>query len=143
MDGEWLLIGSLIAGGLIAGAVVVKHITEKKKAKTAPPGVVQTQPVLTPKSVQYPQTQLQSHIIQPPIIIGHTEKPPSTQTKISILPPPGRCWGVTLPTPPPGWHPGMPPIYLPQYIICNFPIPPPPYPPGTIAIEPSGSIVIR
>jgi hypothetical protein len=137
MDGEWLLIGSLIAGGLIAGAVVAKRI-EKKKAETAPPlGVTQTQPVLTPKSVQYPQTQLQSHVIQSPITIGHTEKPPPTQTKIPILPPPGRCWGPTLPTP------GMPPIYLPQYIICNFPVPPPPYPPGTIAIGPSGPIVIR
>jgi len=39
---------------------------------------------------------------------------------IPILPPPGRCWG---PTPPPGWH-GKPPIWLPQIIICNYPLPP-------------------
>ena len=37
---------------------------------------------------------------------------------IPIFPPPGRCWG---PTSPPGWH-GKPPIWLPQIIICNFPI---------------------
>jgi len=104
-----------------------------------PPQITQTQPVLTPQSVQYPQTQLQSHVIQPPITIGQTEKPPSTQTKLP-LPPPGQCQG---PTPPSGWYPGMPPIYLPQYIICNFPVPSPPYPPGTIAIGTSGPIVIR
>ena len=150
MDGEWLLIGSLIAGGLVAGAVVVKRISERNAVvqpsqsitQTQPPqGVVQTQPVLTSQSVQYPQTQLQSHVIQPPITIGHTENPPSTQTttQTQVLPPPGQCRGVTLPTPPSG----SPPIYLPQYIICNFPVPPPPYPPGTIAIGSSGSIVIR
>jgi len=128
MDGELLLIGSLIAGGLVAGAVVAKRISEEKKAVVQPPqsitqtqpplGITQTQPVLTSQSVQYPQTQLQSHVIQSPITIGHTEKPPSTQTKLP-LPPPGQCWA---PTPPSGWHPGMPPIYLPQIIICNFPI---------------------
>ena len=140
MDGEWLLIGSLIAGGLVASAVVAKRISEKK-AVVQPPQITQTQPVLTPQSVQYPQTQLQSNVIQPPIIIGQTKKPPSTQTttQTQVLPPPGQCRGVTLPTPPSG----SPPIYLPQYIICNFPVPPPPYPPGTIAIGSSGSIVIR
>ena len=143
MDGEWLLIGSLIAGGLVAGAVVAKRISEKKAVVQPSQSITQTQPVLTPQSVQYPQTQLQSNVIQPPITIGHTEKPPSTQTKLPILPPPGQCRGVTLPTPPPGLRPHMPPIYLPQYIICNFPVPPPPYPPGTIAIGPSGPIVIR
>ena len=146
MDGEWLLIGSLIAGGLVAGTVAAKRISEAKKTviRQPPPTVVQqpppsvtqpqtqsitqTQPVLTPQSVQYPQTQLQSHVIQPPITIGHTEKPP-TPTQPIPLPPPGQCWG---PTPPSGWHPGMPPIYLPQIIICNFPIPQQPYSPGTI-----------
>jgi hypothetical protein len=58
---------------------------------------------------------------------------------IPILPPPGRCWGVTLPTPPPGWH-GKPPIYLPQIIVCNFPIHgqpvPPTYPPHPIPLNP-------
>jgi len=57
---------------------------------------------------------------------------------IPILPPPGRCWG---PTPPPGWHPGMPPPILPQIIICNFPIhgkpilPLPPGPPHPIPLN--------
>ena len=59
---------------------------------------------------------------------------------LPILPPPGHCWA---PTPPPGWH-GKPfPIWLPQIIICNFPIhgqpiilPPPPYPPHPIPLNP-------
>ena len=55
---------------------------------------------------------------------------------LPILPPPGHCWA---PTPPPGWH-GKPPIWLPQIIICNFPIhgkpilPPPPGPPHPIPL---------
>jgi hypothetical protein len=46
--------------------------------------------------------------------------PALAQSILPILPPPGECWG---PTPPPGWH-GKPPIWLPQIIICNFPLPP-------------------
>jgi hypothetical protein len=63
--------------------------------------------------------------------------PALAQSILPILPPPGHCWG---PAPPPGWH-GKPPIYLPQIIICNFPIhgqpiilPPPPYPPHPIPL---------
>jgi hypothetical protein len=66
--------------------------------------------------------------------------PIMAQSILPILPPPGRCWGVTLPTPPPGWH-GKPPIWLPQIIVCNFPIhgqpilPPPPLPPHPIPLN--------
>ena len=46
--------------------------------------------------------------------------PTLAQSILPILPPPGHCWA---PTPPPGWH-GKPPIWLPQIIICNYPLPP-------------------
>ena len=58
--------------------------------------------------------------------------PTLAQSILPILPPPGHCWA---PTPPPGWH-GK--IWLPQIIICNFPIHgqpvPPTYPPHPIPL---------